>query len=163
MVKPTLLALGLLISAGPAFASGLPIACVADFSAFGRNLSVRIEKTPEGTLSSSINGAPYNADVKVKEFSIRPNLNLDADPYSNDYNFAEKALTHIHSLRKEPAVAASMRIPFDLAAVRKARIYLLDADSETNKFGGTILIEALAADGRSMGRALRAVFVNGCF
>lgn len=163
MVKPTLLALSMLLSAAPAFADGLPIACVADFSVFGRNLSVRIEKTPQGTMASSINGAPYNADVKVKEFSIRPNLDLDADPYSNDYNFAEKALVHIHGLRKEPSIAASMRIPFDLAAVRKARIYMLDADSETNKFGGTILIEALAADGRPMGRALRAVFVNGCF
>lgn len=163
MVKPALLAVSMLLSAGPAFAQSLPIACVADFSAFGRNLSVRIEKTPEGALSSSINGAPYNPDVKVKEFSVRQDLDLDADPYSNDYNFAEKALTHIHSLRKEPSVAASMRIPFDPAAVRKARIYYLDADSETNKFGGTVLIEALAADGRSMGRALRAVFVNGCF
>ena len=60
-------------------------------------------------------------------------------------------------------MAASMRIPFDLAAVRKARVYLLDADSETNKFGGTVLIEAVGADGRSMGRVLRSVFVNGCF
>jgi hypothetical protein len=163
MVNPTLLALSLLLPAAPAFADSLPIACVADFSAFGRNLSVRIEKTPAGALASSINGAPYNADVKTKEFSVRPNLDLDADPYSNDYNFAEKALVHIQGLRKEPSVAAEMRIPFDLATVRKARVYLLDADSETNKFGGTVLIEALAADGRSMGRVLRSVFVNGCF
>lgn len=162
-MKPTLLTLSLFLSAVPAFADGLPIACVADFSSFGRNLSVRIERTPAGTLSASINGAPYNADVTVKEFPVRPNLDLDADPYANDHNFAEKALAHIHSLRKEPSVAASMKIPFDPAAVRKARIYYLDADSETNKFGGTVLIEALAADGRSMGRALRAVFVNGCF
>ena len=161
MVNPTLLALSLLLSAAPVFADGLPIACVADFSAFGRNLSVRIEKTPEGALASSINGAPHNADVKVKEFSVRPNLDLEADPYSNDYNFAEKALVHIQSLRKEPSVAASMRIPFDLAAVGR-RAYLLDADSETSS-SEAIAPSRLAADGRSMGRVLRSVFVNGCF
>lgn len=139
---------------------------MADFSAFGRNQSVRVEAQAGGRLASYINGALYNADVKVKEFSVRPNLDLAADPYSpaaGSYNFAERALLHIESLRAEPSVSAQMRIPFDSAAVTKMRIYYLDADSETNRFGGTVLLEAYGAGGAYKGRALRAVFINGCF
>lgn len=145
--------------------------CAADFSPMmeGRGtmiMAVRIIKTPAGPLESVVNAQTMNRDVAVREHAIRERLDLGADPYGpsgDDFNEAENALRHIHSLMSEPEIRAMIKLSFELKDVRKMRIYDVEAHSERNKFGGTILMEAMDAHGKLLGRAFRSIFVSGCF
>ena len=120
-------------------------------------LAVRITRTGQGTLQAQTNGTVSNKNFNSIESRIRENFNLKVDPYAPDtrnLNAGEVSLAHLQSIRD------LINIPFDLKDVRKTIIY--DLQGTTDKYGGTVLIEAYGADGRLLGRVLRSVMASAC-
>ena len=85
------------------------VSCKADFSALMEGggtsfVHVQIVKKANNALEGIVNNQTANWDVKVKEYAVRDNLNLDADPAASNFNYneAEKALLHISFLMREP-------------------------------------------------------------
>jgi hypothetical protein len=151
--------ISLLIVVTPAHAAETIVRCTADFSGASMGVHrVQITRMDDGRLQSQVNDEVTNRDVKVTEQPIRKNLNLDAGP--GGMNQAESSLSHAHSLTKT-LNPGEIKLPFDLKDARRMKTY--DILGKTDKFGGSVLMEAFGEDGRLLGRLFRAVFVNGCF
>lgn len=159
-----------------ALATELPIKCTADFSpmALGQrtDLQVVLEKATDGKIYGSVINLQTkksldNKNVVVTTYPVTENLDLNKSVNSSDFdknlNFGEKAILHIQFLLSEKDIVGTMKIPFNLKHVAKVKIYDLEGQSELNKFGGTILIETYNKEDQFLGRALRSVFVAGCF
>ncbi|RYG97365.1 MAG: hypothetical protein EON57_13850 [Alphaproteobacteria bacterium] len=138
--------------------------CVADFSAFGQGrFTVEIKPTQDGRFDAVVNGNTTNAGVLPVDESIRPGLNLAADPYGKEaaqFNAAERSLVHLHSLRESPKTRDFVHLPFSPAQVRRLRTF--DLIGKTDKFGGQVLLEAFDVQGASLGKVLRRVLVAAC-
>jgi hypothetical protein len=141
--------------------SGQPVVqCKANLSLPGMPpnvLAVRITRTGEGKFQSQINGTVSNSSFNSVESRIRGNFNLKVDPYSPDarnLNPGEVSLAHLESIRE------LADIPFDLRNVRRTVIY--DLQGTTDKYGGTVLIEAYGANNMLLGRVLRSLMAATC-
>jgi hypothetical protein len=134
--------------------------CSADLSFPGtapNMLTVRITRTSQGTLQSQVNGKVSNKNFNPIESRIRENFDFNVDPSVPDarnINAGELSLAHLQSIRD------LINIPFDLKDVRRTVIY--DLQGTTDKYGGTVLIEAYGVDGRLLGRVLRSAMASRC-
>ena len=157
------------------FAAGLSLAllspdvsaqliCVADFALMGQGqVRVEIKTRPDGLFDAAINGATTRTAASATEEQVRPNLNLDADPYGKEFasfNAAEKSLVQMHLLLGSPDTRHVVKIPFDPKDVNKVRTY--DLIGKSDKFGGTVLLEAFTEAGAPLGRVLRRVLAAEC-
>lgn len=146
----------------PTFAADAPIRCTADLSRVSRDpVRIEIAAAGDGALEARINGKVTNARVVVVDDAVRSGLNLRTDPYSPEarkLNAGERSLVHLQSLLDSPQTLAS--VAFDPAAVKRVRTY--DLVGKSDKFGGTVLLEAYGENGRLLGRLFRSIFVANC-
>ena len=140
------------------------IACTADFSAMGQGRQrIEINGNSDGSFDAVMNGVLSNRGGRVIDELIRPHLNLKAEASSSefaDYNSAERSLVHLHSLLSSGPTSTLLKISLDPAQVRRMRTF--DLIGKTDKFGGHVLLEAIAESGKPLGRVVRRILVVGC-
>ena len=138
--------------------------CVADFSLMGQGqVQVEIKTRPDGLFDAAINGTTTRSAALATEEHVRPDLNLNADPYGREFasfNSAERSLVQMHLLLESPDTRQVVKIPFNPKEVRRVRTY--DLIGRSDKFGGTVLLEAFTEAGAPLGRVLRRVLVAAC-
>lgn len=144
--------------------AGVVVKCQADFSPMAPTvLAVQITRGDQGKLQARIDGTVSNPNVTVAECQIRENINLNATPESREFiNSCELALSYLHLVTEnKDGNPLTLKLPFDLKHVRKMAIY--DLQGTQDKYGGTVLMESYGADGRLLGRVLKAsVLVSRC-
>ncbi len=148
--------------------------CTAEFkySQGSPDMQIKLIQNEDSTIAAFINGMKYSDAVKVSDYTIRDNLDFGRDPdedISPEINFGEMSLTYIYGFNKilneDPDYKKSefkIKIPFELKEAKTVKVYDLDGNSDTNKFGGTVLTEAFDSDGTLLGRIFRSILVNGC-
>ena len=140
------------------------IACTADFSAMGQGRQrFEINNNSDGSFDAVTNGVLSHKGGRVLDEMVRPHLNLKAEPSSIEfagYNSAERSLVHLHGLLASGPTATLIRISFDPAQVRQMRTF--DLTGKTDKFGGHLLLEAIAESGNPLVRVVRRILVAQC-
>ena len=141
--------------------------CRASFPDFGngkRQFEIQIDKLAGGTLAGKIDGKAASQDIKMKEYPVSRDLDVDTDPYSAAYskfNEGEVALIHIHKLQSDPHFGNRTLFSFPLKEVSKVHFYDL-VGGKPNKFGGTVLFEAYDKSGKLLGRIFRSLMATDC-
>ena len=126
-------------------------------------VQVEIKPRSDGLFDAAINGTTTRSAASATEEQVRPDLNLSADPYGQEFasfNSAERSLVQMHLLLESPDTQQVVRIPFSPKDVRKMRTY--DLIGKSDKFGGTVLLEAYTEAGVLLGKVLRRVLVAAC-
>ncbi len=143
------------------------ISCVADLAPFFLPAKQQIDLKPlaDGQYAVSLNQQLQPQPARFVSETVRENLNLLADPYGPEfasYNSAERSLTHIHQMQTRPEIKAmnKLDIPFELNQVKTVKT--MNLTGKIDKFGGTVLLEAYAADQQLLGRVFRNVFIAAC-
>ena len=138
--------------------------CTANFSLLGQGqVQIEIEHLPDDRFNAMVNGTSVRSSASMIEQRIRPQLNLNADPYGQEFstlNLAEKSLIHINMLLQSNETKGRIDISFDPKQVRRMKIY--DLKGSSDKFGGVFLLEAYSEKEHLLGRAFRSVLVAAC-
>lgn len=177
-IKRLLIAGTLLVSAtasagGTQIGSGsLEVKCSTDLSGFGdmssgpgavQSMSIEL-KVVNGKLAALVNGAKYNIDVQPEEYKVSAAAFTTDIENIDDVNLndAEKRLSHISQLTKDPVLADMVKISFDIKKISSARLYDLDGQSKENMFGGVVLMDAFDENGNLLGRLLSSMLPGEC-
>lgn len=114
----------------------------------------------DGKLAGKVNNVIYNRDIQVKTESVGDLSKISLEDSAIDQlNDAERRIIHLKDLSAQGLASAPS---FDLNQVRGARLYDLDGNSETNKFGGVVLMEVLDANGQVLGRIFSSMLPGEC-
>lgn len=142
------------------------ISCVADLTPFlPSKQQIDLQPLADGQYTVSLNQQLQPQPARFVSETVRENLNLLADPYGPEfasYNSAERSLIHMHQMQARPEIKAMLKldIPFELNQVKT--IKTMNLTGKMDKFGGTVLLEAYAADQQLLGRVFRRVFIAAC-
>lgn len=146
----------------------LNIKCRADISAMSEriaNIIVEIT-TVDNKSSAMVNGAIGNKDIIPQEFAVSEKaftVDISTSAVDTELNDGEKRISHISSLMSDASTAPFLKpLSFDLKKTAQVRLLDLQGDSDKDRFGGTVLVEALDASGNLLGRFVSTVFPAEC-
>ncbi|MFM6930507.1 MAG: hypothetical protein ACKOX6_18735 [Bdellovibrio sp.] len=126
------------------------------------SVTVELKLKENGKLSANVNGATYNSSIQPIEYQIGKNiLTMDTDgPEFSKLNDGELRLMSFKQMMD--ALPGVINLSFDLSQVTKVIAYDLEGDSNTNKFGGAVLLEAFDSNGALLGRLLSSMLPGQC-
>ena len=119
---------------------------------------VKVDGKLIGQLSQVIEGQTVNAPdeaVTAEELSVRAGLTSEAADLNEAENFVQATLEAI----KDPEMAPYFSAGFDVQLVRHAKLYTV---GRSTHMGGTVILEASDANGKSLGSVLTGFFTFPC-
>lgn len=169
-ITSLILLLGLTANAGTTeIGSGsLKIKCQADISALmgeDTRIFVKVKQNANGTFSGNVNGMTYNKNITPVDFAIRSEVlnispeDIESDEIMGNLNEGATRLAHLGMAVNELGASP---LTFDLNKVVKVKLYDLGGDSNTNTFGGTVLVEAFDSNNALLGRVFSSMLPGQC-